>query len=121
MLHRVVVVLVCAGLMKLTHLVYAQDTSADPLGGTEVPGAFGPSGQPPELAPTLSERFNELDRNRDGFISADEAALDERLSAAFAELDQSQDRRLDLAEFSVFVIEPAIDTLDRNPGAAAPQ
>lgn len=118
-LHRIIIVLICASLMKVTQLVSAQ---VDPLGGgTEVPGAFGPSGQPPAMAPTLNERFNALDRNRDGFISADEAALDARLSAAFAELDQSLDQRLDLAEFSAFVIEPAIDSLDQDPRAPMPQ
>lgn len=58
-----------------------------------------PSGEPAE-PPPMSEIFAELDRDKDGSLTTDEASRNEEVAAAFERLDESRDGRLDLAEFA---------------------
>lgn len=50
--------------------------------------------------------FAKADRNGDGQLSADEAALLPLLSAGFQSLDKNDDSRLDLQEFAAGVTPP---------------
>ncbi len=54
-----------------------------------------------ESAPMpMSDRFSNLDRDKDGALSESEAERDDTVASAFGRLDQSHDGRLDLAEFA---------------------
>jgi Ca2+-binding EF-hand superfamily protein len=46
-----------------------------------------------------SERFDQLDRNRDGYISRDEAKDAEELNTRFSELDVNNDGKLSRDEY----------------------
>lgn len=63
----------------------------------------------PQAAPTvtseandtpMSDRFSNLDRDKDGSLTEREAERDDRVASAFGRLDQSHDGTLDLAEFA---------------------
>ncbi len=57
--------------------------------------------------------YQELDADKDGVISAEEAQADPELAGKFKELDKNQDNRLDAAEFARFEMTPAPE----QPGA----
>ena len=57
-----------------------------------------PTTAPPTAAP---RPFEELDRNADGAISKDEAAVDPPLAQAFGTLDKDADGRLSPEEYAV--------------------
>jgi Ca2+-binding EF-hand superfamily protein len=48
--------------------------------------------------------FNKLDRNADGFISAEESIVYEALYEGWSSADANNDGRVDTAEFSAFEI-----------------
>ena len=52
-------------------------------------------------------RFNELDRNGDGFVSRDEARDAEELNTRFSELDVNNDSKLSREEYAVLQREAA--------------
>lgn len=64
------------------------------------PESAGAPGQPPAAAADL--RFENVDADGDGFISAQEAEGHGGLSARWVSLDTNQDGRLDRAEFAAF-------------------
>ncbi len=49
-----------------------------------------------------TDRFGQLDTNRDGFVDQSEAKADRRLNRQFGKVDSNRDGRLDQAEFSAF-------------------
>ncbi len=51
--------------------------------------------------------YEELDADKDGVISAEEAQADPKLAGRFKDLDKNQDDRLDAAEFAQFKMTPA--------------
>lgn len=53
-------------------------------------------------APTVKYSFEMLDRNGDGFITRDEAAVSPELTANFDELDRNRSNSLDRSEFVSF-------------------
>ena len=53
-------------------------------------------------APTVTYTFEMLDRNGDGFITRDEAAVSPELTANFDELDHNRSNSLDRSEFVSF-------------------
>lgn len=64
--------------------------------------AAPPATSPPPPEP-MTDRFEALDRDGDALISREEAARDPALVVAFADLDDSRDGALDLAEFAPYV------------------
>ncbi|MBT2970285.1 MAG: hypothetical protein B6D72_14055 [gamma proteobacterium symbiont of Ctena orbiculata] len=48
------------------------------------------------------DAFMKLDRNADGFISAEESIVDKMLYEGWASVDANNDGRIDAAEFSAF-------------------
>lgn len=56
-----------------------------------------------------SERFQQLDQDGDGRISATEAAQDPALSAAWDRIEKKEEGYIDRAEFSAF------ETMDEQP------
>lgn len=52
-------------------------------------------------ARSADRRFDELDRNHDGFLSRDEANDARELQARFSELDANNDGKLSRAEYRV--------------------
>jgi hypothetical protein len=48
------------------------------------------------------ESFEDMDRNRDDYVSRDEVPITHVLSAAFAQLDGNADNRLERAEFAKY-------------------
>lgn len=52
-----------------------------------------------------SSRFDQLDRNRDGFLSRDEANGAEELNTRFSELDRNNDNKLAREEYEVLKSE----------------
>lgn len=52
-------------------------------------------------------RFNELDRNADGFVSRDEGRDAEELNTRFSELDANNDNKLSRDEYAVLGREAA--------------
>ncbi|MES9828511.1 MAG: hypothetical protein ABW201_09630 [Candidatus Thiodiazotropha sp.] len=51
------------------------------------------------------EMFMKLDRNADGFISAEESIVSEALYKNWSTVDVNNDGRIDTAEFSAFEIK----------------
>lgn len=51
--------------------------------------------------------YEDLDTNKDGVISAEEAQANPDLAAKFKDLDKNQDSQLDAAEFAQFEMAPA--------------
>ncbi len=51
--------------------------------------------------------YEDLDANKDGVISAEEAQADPELAGKFKDLDKNQDNQLDAAEFAQFEMTPA--------------
>ncbi len=93
----------------------------------ELPKWGGPERRTPERrtpAPAAARRFEELDRDGDGFLGPDEfahwpaaARLDaDARRARFAQLDANADQRLDRPEFSKGV-RPQRKPADRQPAA----
>jgi hypothetical protein len=68
---------------------------------TPPPPATSPSSQLGP-APTVKYSFAMLDRNGDGFITRDEAALSPDLAANFSALDRNRSNSLDASEFVSF-------------------
>ncbi len=69
-------------------------------------GAVLPAAPPPRDAivsrsAQADRRFDELDRNRDGFLSRDEAAAARELDTRFSELDVDNDGKLSHDEYRV--------------------
>lgn len=65
----------------------------------------GTAGAPAGIGGGMSDRFDTLDRDRDGTISKREASRDGSVAASFATLDASKDGKLDLGEFAQFEVE----------------
>jgi hypothetical protein len=68
-------------------------------------------------AQAADERFDQLDRNRDGFLSRDEANDASELHTRFSELDANNDGKLSRAEYRV-VTAGETQTLPGAPSAA---
>jgi len=49
---------------------------------------------------TMSESFSDLDRDKNGALTPNEADRNESVASAFRRLDESRDGTLDLAEFA---------------------
>ncbi len=64
-----------------------------------------------------NERFDELDRNRDGYLSRDEANGAPELDTRFSELDANNDGKLSRAEYRM-VTAGETQTLPGAPSAA---
>ncbi|TQM17257.1 EF hand domain-containing protein [Pseudoxanthomonas sp. 3HH-4] len=80
-------------------------TTAPRAHAQEVPqrGEERPSPQTSPTPPTtpVPRSFQDLDRNADGAISKDEAAVDPPLAQVFGTLDQDADGRLTSEEYAV--------------------
>ncbi len=73
-----------------------------------------PQDRPVSPSAQADRRFDELDRNRDGFLSRDEADKARELDTRFSELDANNDGKLSRDEYRV-VVAGERQTL---PGAA---
>jgi Ca2+-binding EF-hand superfamily protein len=58
-----------------------------------------------KAADATSSRFDQLDRNRDGVLSRDEANGAEELNTRFSELDRNNDNKLSREEYEVLKSE----------------
>lgn len=65
-------------------------------------------------AETESERFKQLDVNRDGVIDRDEAAIDPDVSAVFDEINTSGTGRITVEEFAAW------EEVSEEPAAGEP-
>ncbi len=63
--------------------------------------------------------LNDLDANKDGLISAEEAKAKPELAKGFSELDKNQDGQLDSAEFAQFEMEPVTEQLMQPEASTA--
>lgn len=50
----------------------------------------------------IAEQFKKLDRNKDGFLSRAETAIDPALWSRFASYDKDKDSRLSLSEYGIY-------------------
>lgn len=50
--------------------------------------------------PPMTDSFEDLDRDKDGVVTQNEALRSQEVAKAFERLDQNGDGRLDLAEFA---------------------
>jgi len=50
----------------------------------------------------IAEQFKKLDRNKNGFLSRAETAIDPALWSRFASYDRDKDSRLSLSEFGIY-------------------
>jgi Ca2+-binding EF-hand superfamily protein len=80
-------------LSKLEWLVLA-------LGLFLVPGS-------PWGAETPEQLFDRLDRNRDGYLSAEELASDAAKAANWIAVDRDRDGRISRAEFGTMIAQPS--------------
>jgi Ca2+-binding EF-hand superfamily protein len=62
-------------------------------------------------------RFNELDRNGDGFVSRDEGRDADELNTRFSELDANNDGKLSRDEYAVLQREAAEKLAKERPAA----
>lgn len=69
------------------------------LAGAAVAGTAFSQSAPPTDDPPPAKTFQELDANSDGFISAEEAAVDPALTQDFARRDADADGKLSEDEF----------------------
>lgn len=60
------------------------------------------------MSPTLAS-FDDLDRNRDGFVSKDEVPLTHDIARAWTMLDENLDNRLAREEFVAYNPEEGLD------------
>lgn len=67
---------------------------------------------------SIDRRFDQLDRNHDGFLSRDEANDAAELATRFSELDANNDGKLSRAEYRVVTAGEA-QTLPGAPTAAS--
>lgn len=51
---------------------------------------------------SIGEKFKQLDRNDDGYLSRSESARDPALWSRFQSYDKDKDNKLSLAEFEVY-------------------
>lgn len=80
----------------------------------------GPLGRAADAA---DQRFDELDRNHDGFLSRDECSDARELDTRFSELDADNDGKLSRGEYRVVVAGeretlPGAATAESQPPAA---
>ena len=83
----------------------------------ERPVARTAQGAAQQAAPGADARFAELDRNRDGYLSRDEANDAVELNTRFSELDANNDGKLSPDEYRV-VSAGETETLPGAPTAA---
>jgi hypothetical protein len=83
----------------------------------ERPVGRAAQGAAPDAAQGAEQRFAELDRNRDGFLSRDEANGAVELNTRFSELDANNDGKLSPDEYRV-VTAGETETLPGAPTAA---
>lgn len=74
--------------------------SLDPKATSETRGAMPREGAPPSPGTIVTKIFERLDANKDGKISLEEAAPDERTAGRFGETDKNGDGFLDRAEMT---------------------
>ena len=63
---------------------------------------------PSQMAPSLA-RFDDLDRNRDGFVARDEVPVTHDIARAWTLLDENLDNRLAREEFVAYNPEDGVD------------
>jgi Ca2+-binding EF-hand superfamily protein len=76
-----------------------------------------------QAADAADQRFDELDRNHDGFLSRDECNVARELDTRFSELDADNDGKLSRGEYRVVVAGeretlPGAATAESRPPAA---
>jgi len=81
--------------------VHAQATPPDDLQTPPLlPSPAPPMGGPDVATAPLSDSFDQLDRDRDGAVTPNEAQRNQQVAMSFQRLDESRDGRLDLAEYA---------------------
>lgn len=68
-------------------------------------GCIAPAAAQPSVLADNPGRFDQLDRNRDGFLTRDESKDAEELHTRFTELDRNNDNRLSREEYDVLKTE----------------
>ena len=96
---------------RTTRIVLAAGTAWAVLASPALAAASGEA--KPRAADKTDARFDELDRNHDGYLTRDEAADAAELDTRFSELDVNNDGKLSRDEYRV-VAQGAAATL---PGA----
>ena len=70
-----------------------------PLASATVEYAQAPAGAPPVTAQTPAPLFEQLDVNRDGLVTVEEAKRSAEVTARFKDLDTNRDARVSADEF----------------------
>lgn len=80
---------------------HAQATPPDPPEVAPLlPAPAAPMATEEFKTPPMTQSFEELDRDKDGALTQNEALRSQEVAMAFERLDDSGDGRLDLAEFA---------------------
>jgi hypothetical protein len=112
------------GLTRLEWLVLAGALLLCPgfSWSTEPQAASGGAGSGASAAAPAASLFDRLDRNRDGYLTADELASDEAKSRNWIAVDRDRDGRISRAEFGIVGgLPPATSQPSAAAGASAPK
>ncbi len=74
--------------------------------GGKSPGSMGAMQGTEHMRTTQKDRFQNMDTNRDGYITRDEAKNDESLTKKWKDADRNADGTIDASEFSAFETTP---------------
>ena len=92
----------------LLALAFAGAAAAQTSSPTTITPTTPTGVQPAQMAPTLAT-FDDLDRNRDGFVARDEVPVTHDIARAWTILDENLDNRLAREEFVAYNPDERLD------------
>ena len=95
-------------MLPLLALAFAGAAAAQTSSPTTITPTTPTGVQPAQMAPTLAT-FDDLDRNRDGFVARDEVPVTHDIARAWAILDENLDNRLAREEFVAYNPDERLD------------
>lgn len=91
-----------------------------PAGAMAAATPSSPSGTPSKAPGASAPPFEQLDTNKDGFISLEEAKKSATISQRFKDLDLDRDGKLSRSEMEA-LSSPAAGSPDRGGGSSTPK